>query len=91
MAPSVLITVALVILMAKRLVDMYAGGHYICPSMWGEKAPTSLGRLSLEPATVAVSRYKPIGFGCSRPSRATARSQTRQHRGDASSVEPEKA
>ena len=32
MAPSVLITVALVILMAKRLVDIYAGGHYICPS-----------------------------------------------------------
>jgi hypothetical protein len=39
MAPSVLITVALVILMAKRLVDMYAGGHYICPSYGGEKAP----------------------------------------------------
>jgi len=33
--------------------------------MWGEKRPTSLGRLSLEPATIAVSRYKPIGFGSS--------------------------
>jgi hypothetical protein len=32
MAPSMLITVVLVILMAKRLVDIYAGGHYVCPS-----------------------------------------------------------
>ena len=28
--------------------------------MWREKRPPSLGRLSLEPAAVAVNRYKPI-------------------------------
>jgi hypothetical protein len=38
--------------------------------MWGEKRPTSLGRLSLEPPALAVSRYKPIGFA----SRALQRS-----------------
>jgi hypothetical protein len=107
--------------------------------MWGEKRPTSLGRLSLEPPALAVSRYKPIGFASRalqrsprhlRPSTAirartsrlpgphvhswpmflvlgigtevgallallafsrAARSQTRQDRGDASSVQSEKA
>jgi hypothetical protein len=38
MAASVLITAALIILMAKRLLDMCAGEHYICPSCGARSA-----------------------------------------------------
>jgi hypothetical protein len=32
MSPFLLVTVVLVVLMAKRLADLYVGGHYACPS-----------------------------------------------------------
>lgn len=32
MSPFLLVTVILAALMAVRLADIYAGGHYVCPS-----------------------------------------------------------
>jgi hypothetical protein len=32
MSPFLLVTVVIVLLMAKRLADLYAGGEYACPS-----------------------------------------------------------
>jgi hypothetical protein len=32
MSPFLLVSVLVVVLMAKRLTDIYAGGHYMCPS-----------------------------------------------------------
>jgi hypothetical protein len=32
MSSVVLVTVVLFLLMAQRLADIYAGGHYVCPS-----------------------------------------------------------
>jgi hypothetical protein len=31
-SPTVFVLVVLAVLMAQRLVDLYAGGHYVCPS-----------------------------------------------------------
>ena len=32
MSPFLLLSVVVVLLMAQRLADLYAGGHYVCPS-----------------------------------------------------------
>jgi len=32
MSPFLLVAAVLVVLMAKRLIDLYAGEHYVCPS-----------------------------------------------------------
>ena len=32
MSPFLLVSVVIVILMAKKLADIYVGGHYMCPS-----------------------------------------------------------
>ena len=37
MSPFLLVALALAILMARRLADLYLGGHYTCPSC-GAKA-----------------------------------------------------
>jgi hypothetical protein len=32
MSPFLLLSVIVVLVMAHRLADLYAGGHYVCPS-----------------------------------------------------------
>jgi hypothetical protein len=54
MNPLLLVSVLVVVLMAKRLTDIYLGGHYMCPSCGARDERRHSTRLSLEPPTLGV-------------------------------------
>ena len=55
MSPFLLVTVVIVVLMAKRLADIYVRRALHVPLVRSEKRTTPLQRLSLEPSALRVS------------------------------------